>query len=189
MISRWKRVRLPHLCQACNALFRLEQLAFPDSQLSVSVDVETGMAGTDLALALCLAQATADAGTFLYAGQELMRLVTTGSSCRKTDSRDAWSNTTASRVLLSAAVDCLREMTERPRRKTLTKTYSIQNALALLVFFCLDRARFFGEPAADKLLATLGRTMDLDKLGKNAEARNLNTPLRRFACQTNSLIL
>ena len=146
----------------------------------------------DLADALCLAQATADAGTFLYAGQELLRLVTESreyAQCSGKDKREAWDDSTANWLLVSAAKSCLEEMMDVPRRKTKSEFLSVEPYLAQLVFFCLDRARFFGEPAADELLATFGRNQDTKKLMDNVGARNLNTPLRRFWCKTEHPVL
>ena len=150
------------------------------------------MAGMDLADALCLALATADAGTFLYAGQELLRLVTESreyAQCSGKDKREAWDDSTANWLLVSAAKSCLEEMMDVPRRKTKSEFLSVEPYLAQLVFFCLDRAFFFGEPAARALRASLGQFMDLDRLAQDMEDANLNTPLRRFWCKTEHPVL
>ena len=193
------------LCLACNAVFRLDNLvrdaAVTDSLANqpdvpdddyLDILLEARAAGEQLCDALCLAQATADAGTFLYAGRELMRLVT-GSreygQSRHKDKRDAWADRTACKILFWAADFCLLQLTHMPRRKTRPPKPSLAPCLPLLAFFCLDRARFFGEPGAEDLLASFSRTMDTKLLMDNVEARNLNTPLRCFWCKTKHLIL
>ena len=193
------------LCLACNAVFRLDNLvrdaAVTDSLANqpdvpdddyLDILLEARAAGEQLCDALCLAQATADAGTFLYAGRELMRLVT-GSreygQSRHKDKRDAWADRTACKILFWAADFCLLQLTHMPRRKTRFYIPSLEPWLSQLVFFCLDRACFFGEPAARALRASLGQFMDLDRLAQDMEDANLNTPLRRFWCKTEHPVL
>ena len=184
------------LCQACSVLFSLEELVRAASAAGrgadTTDDIEAGLTGMDLADALCLALATADAGTFLYAGQELLRLVTESreyAQCSGKDKREAWDDSTANWLLVSAAKSCLEEMMDVPRRKTKSEFLSVEPYLAQLVFFCLDRAFFFGEPAARALRASLGQFMDLDRLAQDMEDANLNTPLRRFWCKTEHPVL
>ncbi|HIW01706.1 MAG TPA: hypothetical protein H9894_11060 [Candidatus Desulfovibrio intestinipullorum] len=185
------------LCQACNAVFRLEVLVRQGARLDdPEAGLEANEAGAMLADALCLAQATADAGTFLYAGRELVRLATeslddaqSGLRDRDKDRINAWGDRTASPVLVRGAETCLVHLTSMSRRKTRPPKPSLAPCLPLLAFFCLDRARFFGEPGAEDLLASFSRTMDTKLLMDNVEARNLNTPLRCFWCKTEHLIL
>ena len=185
------------LCQACNAVFRLEVLVRQGARLDdPKAGLEANEAGAMLADALCLAQATADAGTFLYAGRELVRLATeslddaqSGLRDRDKDRINAWGDRTASPVLVRGAETCLVHLTSMSRRKTRPPKPSLAPCLPLLAFFCLDRARFFGEPGAEDLLASFSRTMDTKLLMDNVEARNLNTPLRCFWCKTEHLIL
>ena len=185
------------LCQACNAVFRLEVLVRQGARLDdPEAGLEANEAGDMLADALCLAQATADAGTFLYAGRELVRLATeslddaqSGLRDRDKDRINAWGDRTASPVLVRGAETCLVHLTSMSRRKTRPPKPTLAPCLPLLAFFCLDRARFFGEPGAEDLLASFSRTMDTKLLMDNVEARNLNTPLRCFWCKTEHLIL
>ena len=59
--------------------------------------------------------------------------------------------------------------------------------MPLLIFFCLERARFFGEPAADELLASFCQE-DKDRHAQLVAELNLAMPLRSFFCLTDNLL-
>ena len=155
-----------------------------------SLEQRAELAGMDLANALILAQATADAGTFLFLASELQRLAAENED----KAWDAWEETGASRILIRAAEVCLDRLERTPRRKTLPAEevpdmYElVETSLPLLLFFCLDRARFFGEPAAEERLAAFSKE-DTDSFRQLVSAMNLTTPPRRFICRVDNLIL
>ena len=64
----------------------------------------------------------------------------------------------------------------------------VETSLPLLLFFCLDRARFFGEPAAEERLAAFSKE-DTDSFRQLVSAMNLTTPPRRFWCPVDNLLL
>ena len=145
-------------------------------------------AGIELSCALCLALATADAGTLLYLGRELHSLA-------GRDMLAEWPCFSADMqwALARATGVCLDVLVHTPRRKTLPGGRDPdaleleETAMPLLIFFCLERARFFGEPAADELLASFCQE-DKDRHAQLVAELNLAMPLRSFFCLTDNLL-
>ena len=180
------------LCQACHALFLLEErmkegIALeqePEGEEKARQDEDltrrTGEAGRRLFAALALAQIMADAGTFLHAGQELLRL---NEEDRASAAKDPW-------VLQHAASICLDRLRESERTTEAESAAlpATEDDCFLVAVFCLDRAAFFGEPKAQTILKSLDKKAVTLAL-QDVRALNLTAPLKNLVCLTNCVLV
>ena len=171
------------LCLALHAVYLLDGFARKDPEAMEDPYNWAERTGRRLSEAILLAQAMADAGTFLYLGSELVRLA---DEARKEDpegsEEDAPLRTTA-----YICLDLLKAANRRSSRQAIQA--DSPDPMGLLALFCLDRAFFFGEPKARGLLESLGRQMDTKAAMKVIDATNLKAPLKDFVCFTNFVLV
>ena len=167
------------LCQALHAVYLLDGFARKDPEVVEDSYAWAEMAGRRLSEAILLAQAMADAGALLYLGGELARLA-------DEDKKEKNQGSEEDTPLRTTAYICLDYLKMANRLGCRTNMQAdTPEPLDLLALFCLDRALFFGEPKAKRLLETLALQMDMKGVMESIDAMNLKAPLKDFVCPVN----
>lgn len=168
---------------ALHAIFLLTTLV-PEKQnrdqdMEHILTVNIARASSRLACAIRLAQAMADAGTFFYLFNALTCLE------RELDESEECI------AMLFAMQGCLlifeHTDTREPEEDFLLPDQ--ETSLGLLAFFCLDRAAFFGEPKAQKLLDEREQNKKTARFRELMTKLNLTAPLRKFVCPTHFMLV
>ncbi len=182
------------LCQACHALFLLEErmkkgIALeqePDGEEKARQDEDltrrTREAGRRLFDALRLAQAMADAGTFLHVARELLRL--------NEEDRGAPGAADRRMVLYHASFTCmdLLQGAERVGEESNVVMAKTADDCFLLAVFCLKQAELLGEPGAQTILKSLDKKAVTLAL-QDVRAMKLTVPLKNLVCLTNCVLV
>ena len=186
------------LCQACHALFLVEEAMKEervlkqksadkqgDSQVREQVERLTGRTwgiGRRLFDALRLAQAMADAGTFLHVARELLRL--------NEEDRGAPGAADRRMVPYHASFTCmdLLQGAERVGEESNVVMAKTADDCFLLAVFCLKQAELLGEPGAQTILKSLDKKAVTLAL-QDVRAMKLTVPLKNLVCLTNCVLV
>lgn len=173
------------LCLASHAIFLLEGVLSDarntrdgqEKNASASLRERASLAGRKLADALRRGYAQADAGTLLYLGSELLRLV------RQIGQDEAQAFSLATHT-------CLERLLRATGRKNSTQPLPDPSRIwALLACFCLSQSRALGEPKAQKPLSVLWHKLGKQQLLQDMEDLHLEEIGKRFVCLTNFVLV